>query len=960
MKQIYVVPPNPLISKSGDPIAYQRKLTYLWVPEVFFNGLVTHMPCPKCGDVKGAVVMKGWSKKPRIVAGEHDSYFIVCKRYNCRICKTTFHGYNEQSLAHLPVAVQENFPAVVTCQAAIDKQLLRVLNRATVNNQSFEDFRDSLREFNASTYYSYLKQYMDVGIWRKVRTEIGRYELTRKLPDFGPFLPDGKHENSYPGHIASTSFLKKCYLNNVSKSAKLKTCKLMGLTGDILCGDHTFAVAKVPTQNYTKIFEGLYSIMNEYGQIMAYYMTCSKTLSEIEDNLKRVAARYDDGGPKVFYTDLCCKERSFLKSLFPSLDEGERQRVLLDPFHFFKRYPVSKSHPLYTWFCSMMRDAAFIADETDMQRVKSILQRRLSQEEIDNLPRSYFTSKMKRHIPRPDVLFQRFDQLIQTFRSVDRSFITDAVLKAHENCMKHVNEGCLSDHPAVSLYFAIDEGSDTKLPKFKCARGSSQLEGFHYYVANSTSGKTTSPFLFDMLLLELVTRWNIDREIKCKLRPDFYCYDLGLLEEIHSLWKDHDDIFHSSPLQGYEPVKVVEDNLLERFGCSRFLDKDVVAELRGETAHQTPPVTLVSSSLDADDDDDEEDVNDDAVVACDDEETVSEENPSQAIHLLDESDFDDDERDQQLPITTTNIVDRHLDTFAEDVEETENLEVATTTPTAHSRELDAKVLVSPCPAAVTTSEEVHLYVELYSNQLLRTPGKINFALMTVEWNERITQLLETTELRLVKTFFKTYRFKSEFHLKKFKDEMLKKVQLRIILQDKWSRVTTLQKQLQESSGFVHRPAVPFNLPAIYEEQDVELSDQILRETMEAAEQELNLVEPIGDQNISNANTIPPNRTQRGTRKRTMQERTAEEIAEFYQVTVELATLILRKYSGEKVRICYSCHKEILHRQQHGDGKCYIISPELLDNHADLVHFVDEAAKKQTVKTVETMTRRFQK
>lgn len=101
--------------------------------------------------------------------------------------------------------------------------------------------------------------------------------------------------------------LNVAYLQTAEKNFELKTRKIMSLTGTILSGNHTFAVAKVPHANHQRIFEALYSNQNEFNQVIAYYMTMSRSIGELKDELKTVADRYPEGtGPELFYTDSCC------------------------------------------------------------------------------------------------------------------------------------------------------------------------------------------------------------------------------------------------------------------------------------------------------------------------------------------------------------------------------------------------------------------------------------------------------------------------------------------------------------------------------------------------------------------------------------------------------------------------------------------------------------------------------
>lgn len=75
---------------------------------------------------------------------------------------------------------------------------------------------------------------------------------------------------------------------------------------------------------YQRVYEAMYSMMNEKGQVIGYWMTTSKSLGEISDELKAVQRRYaymlsTSNGPLIFYTDNCCVDRPFLEQVFPSL-----------------------------------------------------------------------------------------------------------------------------------------------------------------------------------------------------------------------------------------------------------------------------------------------------------------------------------------------------------------------------------------------------------------------------------------------------------------------------------------------------------------------------------------------------------------------------------------------------------------------------------------------------------------
>jgi hypothetical protein len=72
------------------------------------------------------------------------------------------------------------------------------------------------------------------------------------------------------------------------QSYSLKNKFLQTIIGKILKGDHTFDIANIPTEEFEKIFSGMYTIMNEYNMILGYWMLPSKELDDIRGPLSEV------------------------------------------------------------------------------------------------------------------------------------------------------------------------------------------------------------------------------------------------------------------------------------------------------------------------------------------------------------------------------------------------------------------------------------------------------------------------------------------------------------------------------------------------------------------------------------------------------------------------------------------------------------------------------------------------
>jgi hypothetical protein len=104
-----------------------------------------------------------------------------------------------------------------------------------------------------------------------------------------PIEPFGEYDGDlYRGQTPSVYILKRAFVGVMNKSSDIKTRSIMSLKGNILCGDHTFKVAKVPFSGHQRMFEAMWSMLNEHGQVVGYWMVSTKSLWELETELRTV------------------------------------------------------------------------------------------------------------------------------------------------------------------------------------------------------------------------------------------------------------------------------------------------------------------------------------------------------------------------------------------------------------------------------------------------------------------------------------------------------------------------------------------------------------------------------------------------------------------------------------------------------------------------------------------------
>jgi hypothetical protein len=109
----------------------------------------------------------------------------------------------------------------------------------------------------------------------------------------------------------------------------------------------------------------------------------------------------------------------------------------------------------------------------------------------------YYLRRVRHHIPLPDELEKRYQEVITLFANVHdaktgKPFFGEKAWEEHTSVLNHIHKNCLSDIPGVWYYMQI--GVDSKgLPILKCIRGTSALEGLHQKLWQLIRGFSNSP-----------------------------------------------------------------------------------------------------------------------------------------------------------------------------------------------------------------------------------------------------------------------------------------------------------------------------------------------------------------------------------------------------------------------------------------------------------------------------------
>lgn len=103
------------------------------------------------------------------------------------------------------------------------------------------------------------------------------------------------------------------------------TSEIQRRCGNYLYIDHSFKVVQhIQHFGHSKLFNGLFSGLNEYGEIRVFQFVHSAGFEEIRDTLKNFykTSQAYKRVPAHIWTDNCCHDREFLMDSIPSLQEN--------------------------------------------------------------------------------------------------------------------------------------------------------------------------------------------------------------------------------------------------------------------------------------------------------------------------------------------------------------------------------------------------------------------------------------------------------------------------------------------------------------------------------------------------------------------------------------------------------------------------------------------------------------
>jgi hypothetical protein len=234
-----------------------------------------------------------------------------------------------------------------------------------------------------------------------------------------------------------------------------------------------------------------------------------------------------------------------------------------DIFHAVKAIldTCKKSHPAFGAFARALGDAFLVPVQEDLAMVDARLKEEgMSRSDIDFEQRAHWRARYLRHARRTTGTskvkqFSRVKSVIDFFEPVvdplhdNEPLLRPGTMEKVSAINMKIAKGEYLDPFDVDMFKALSPDAHG-MPRWQNCRGTNALEGLHHHL-NSLLGKhRSSPQLAYHVVMNFISRWNIDRAREYRGRDDgFTCYyDQARMERI---------MMHCRDLQLPAPFKML-------------------------------------------------------------------------------------------------------------------------------------------------------------------------------------------------------------------------------------------------------------------------------------------------------------------------------------------------------------------------------------------------------------------
>ena len=180
---------------------------------------------------------------------------------------------------------------------------------------------------------------------------------------------------------------------------------------------------------------------------------------------------------------------------------------------------TAKGTPIYNLFMSLVSDACYRILPGEEERIRKHCkeQLKMSDAQIDALPRKYFRKHCRYSCPPPEDIIRNLFEIYAFFRSLpdprkrDRhTCLTSDHARIFKKEIAYVRKGLLSDPPKMEMYRLVGR-TKMGLERFRCLRTTSALEAhfLHYSRSLHATAKSSGPKALNMRTTYFDFAWTL-------------------------------------------------------------------------------------------------------------------------------------------------------------------------------------------------------------------------------------------------------------------------------------------------------------------------------------------------------------------------------------------------------------------------------------------------------------------
>ena len=319
-----------------DSTYFSQPDIFFWAPELRWPWLYPHKRpmCPWHHDWQ-CVRHDGWTFYPRRAIGDSTNIALLGRKHRCIVrCKAKEKPYNflgmaDEVISQAPDYVQAYWNEhgfILSHRGAVKRPIINQMRSLMAHGAGASGFSKSLMEMYRNTYMNRRKMWH---AFSDCRYHDPGALSTRMQRAIFPKFDDPEYDVKVP----STTFLTSLCIKEIERHIPYYKRKLEMVSGKALSGDHSHKIAKVILIEGKRGFQGLYTLMNEFGKIVGFWLVNSTNMREVEERLRDIERRYRQhgfSGPFMFTADMCCPTRGFLAGtnnnkkmpVFPTLVGG--------------------------------------------------------------------------------------------------------------------------------------------------------------------------------------------------------------------------------------------------------------------------------------------------------------------------------------------------------------------------------------------------------------------------------------------------------------------------------------------------------------------------------------------------------------------------------------------------------------------------------------------------------------